>query len=99
MDDRHRRALIGERHPASSPAALRETEGYLTEQFNGGEELTGENAFGGPIQVTLPLGDSGPGLENRLALAESLSDLSHPRALEGLDPDLRPNIVNFEIQQ
>jgi len=45
---------------------------YLTQHFNGGEELTGENAFGGPIQVTLPLGDSGPGLENRLALAESL---------------------------
>jgi len=33
MDDRHLRALIGERHPASSPAALREAEGSLTEQF------------------------------------------------------------------
>jgi Zn-dependent M28 family amino/carboxypeptidase len=33
MDDTHLRALIGERHPASSPAALRRAEGYLTEQF------------------------------------------------------------------
>jgi Zn-dependent M28 family amino/carboxypeptidase len=33
MDDRHLRALIGERHPSSSPAALRRAEGYLTEQF------------------------------------------------------------------
>ena len=33
MDDRHLRALIGERHPASSPTALRQAEGYLTEQF------------------------------------------------------------------
>jgi aminopeptidase YwaD len=31
--DRHLRALIGERHPASSPTALRQAEGYLTEQF------------------------------------------------------------------
>jgi Zn-dependent M28 family amino/carboxypeptidase len=33
MDDRHLRALIGERHPASSPAALRQAEDYLAEQF------------------------------------------------------------------
>jgi Zn-dependent M28 family amino/carboxypeptidase len=33
MDDRHLRALIGERHPASSPTALRRAEAYLTEQF------------------------------------------------------------------
>jgi aminopeptidase YwaD len=33
MDDRHLRALIGERHPASSPTALQQAEGYLTEQF------------------------------------------------------------------
>lgn len=33
MDDRHLRALIGERHPASSPTALRQAESYLTEQF------------------------------------------------------------------
>ncbi len=33
MDDTHLRALIGERHPVSSPAALRQAEGYLTEQF------------------------------------------------------------------
>jgi aminopeptidase YwaD len=33
MDDRHLRALIGERHPVSSPTALRQAEGYLTEQF------------------------------------------------------------------
>jgi aminopeptidase YwaD len=33
MDDRHLRALIGERHPISSPIALRQAEGYLTEQF------------------------------------------------------------------
>jgi len=33
MDDRHLRALIGERHPASFPTALRLAEGYLTEQF------------------------------------------------------------------
>src|SRR5512132_3668886 len=33
MDDTHLRALIGERHPASSPTALRRAEGYLTEQF------------------------------------------------------------------
>lgn len=33
MDDRHLRALIGERHPTSSPAALRRAEDYLTEQF------------------------------------------------------------------
>jgi len=31
--DRHLRALIGERHPVSSPTALRQAEGYLTEQF------------------------------------------------------------------
>ncbi len=33
MDDRHLRALIGERHPTSSPAALRQAEDYLIEQF------------------------------------------------------------------
>jgi len=33
MDDMHLRALIGERHPVSSPTALRQAEGYLTEQF------------------------------------------------------------------
>jgi hypothetical protein len=33
MDDRHLRALIGERHTASSPTALRLAEGYLTEQL------------------------------------------------------------------
>jgi len=33
MDDRHLRALIGERHPDSSPTALRQAEGYLAEQF------------------------------------------------------------------
>src|SRR6266478_5825570 len=33
MDDTHLRALIGERHPVSSPTALRKAEGYLTEQF------------------------------------------------------------------
>ena len=33
MDDRHLRALIGERHPTSSPTALRQAEGYLAEQF------------------------------------------------------------------
>ena len=33
MDDTHLRALIGERHPATSPAALRQAEFYLTEQF------------------------------------------------------------------
>src|SRR2546426_8277485 len=33
MDDTHLRALIGERHPVSSPTALRQAEGYLTEQF------------------------------------------------------------------
>jgi len=35
MDDRHLRALIGERHPVSSPAALRQAEGYLAEQLEG----------------------------------------------------------------
>jgi Zn-dependent M28 family amino/carboxypeptidase len=33
MDERHLRALIGERHPGSSPAFLRQTEEYLAEQF------------------------------------------------------------------
>ncbi|TAL11445.1 MAG: M28 family peptidase [Nitrospirae bacterium] len=33
MDDRHLRALIGERHPTSSPAALRQAEDYLAAQF------------------------------------------------------------------
>jgi aminopeptidase YwaD len=33
MDDTHLRALIGERHPASSPTALRQAEDYLAEQF------------------------------------------------------------------
>ena len=33
MDDRHLRALIGERHPTSSPAALRQAEDYLADQF------------------------------------------------------------------
>ena len=33
MDDVHLRALIGERHPTSSPTALRQAEDYLTEQF------------------------------------------------------------------
>ena len=33
MDERHLRALIGERHPVSSPASLRQAEEYLTEQF------------------------------------------------------------------
>jgi len=32
-----------------------------------------------------------------LALAQSLTDLSHPKALIGLDPALRPSIINFEI--
>lgn len=45
---------------------------YLTEQFNGGEELTGENAFGSPIEVVLPLDDSGRGRENRLSVAATL---------------------------
>ncbi len=33
MDDRHLRALIGERHPTASPAALRQAEDYLADQF------------------------------------------------------------------
>lgn len=33
MDDRHLRALVGERHPITAPGALRRTEDYLTEQF------------------------------------------------------------------
>lgn len=33
MDDRHLRALIGERHPTASPTALRQAEDYLAEQF------------------------------------------------------------------
>ena len=33
MDDRHLQALIGERHPTSSPTALRRAEDYLIEQF------------------------------------------------------------------
>src|SRR5213593_4840519 len=33
MDDTHLRALIGERHPVTSPASLRRAEAYLTEQF------------------------------------------------------------------
>lgn len=37
---------------------------YLSQRFNGGEELTGDAAFGAPIEVALPL--------DRLALAEDL---------------------------
>lgn len=37
---------------------------YLSQRFNGGEELTGDAAFGKPIEVALPL--------DRLALAEDL---------------------------
>ena len=33
MDETHLRALIGERHPVTAPAALRRTEAYLTKQF------------------------------------------------------------------
>ena len=33
MDDRHLHALIGERHPTSSPTALRRAEDYLADQF------------------------------------------------------------------
>jgi len=33
MDDAHLRALIGERHPVTSPASLRRAEAYLIEQF------------------------------------------------------------------
>ena len=33
MDDTHLRALIGERHPFTSPASLRRAEAYLTEEF------------------------------------------------------------------
>ena len=33
MDDVHLRALIGERHPLSSPDALRHAEGYLADHF------------------------------------------------------------------
>lgn len=33
MAERHLRALIGERHPVSSPASLRQAEEYLAEQF------------------------------------------------------------------
>ena len=33
MDDRHLRALVAERHPLSSPAALHRAEDYLAEQF------------------------------------------------------------------
>src|SRR5260370_35425421 len=33
MDETHLRAVIGERHPATAPAALRRTEAYLAEQF------------------------------------------------------------------
>jgi tetratricopeptide (TPR) repeat protein len=42
---------------------------YLTEHFNGGEELTGQSAFGRPLEVTLPLT---PGGANSLALADDL---------------------------
>ena len=34
MDERHLRALVGERHPISSPSALRQAEEYLAGQFN-----------------------------------------------------------------
>ena len=33
MDDTHLRALIGVRHPVTSPASLRRAEAYLVEQF------------------------------------------------------------------
>jgi uncharacterized membrane protein YkvA (DUF1232 family) len=33
MDETHLRAVIGERHPVTAPAALRRTEAYLAEQF------------------------------------------------------------------
>jgi aminopeptidase YwaD len=33
MDETHLRALIGERHPVTAPAALRRAEAYLAEQF------------------------------------------------------------------
>jgi aminopeptidase YwaD len=33
MDERHLRALIGERHPVTAPDALRRAEAYLIEQF------------------------------------------------------------------
>src|SRR5437867_5774514 len=33
MDDRHLRALLGERHPFTSPASLRRAEDYLAEEF------------------------------------------------------------------
>jgi len=33
MDDTHLRALLGERHPFTSPASLRRAEDYLTEEF------------------------------------------------------------------
>lgn len=61
MDERHLRALIGERHPVSSPASLRQAEEYLTEQFRAlGLEVRGHpfNALGGTyrnVVGTMPM--------------------------------------------
>lgn len=46
---------------------------YLTQDFDGGEELTGETTFGRPIRISPPLDESADGLRNRLELVEKLS--------------------------
>jgi Zn-dependent M28 family amino/carboxypeptidase len=47
MDDRHLRALVGERHPLTAPGALRQAEDYLVEQFRSLGLQVSSHAFEG----------------------------------------------------
>ncbi len=45
---------------------------YLTQDFNGGAELTGEATLGRPVRLSLPLDETAVGRQNRLKLAEEM---------------------------
>jgi hypothetical protein len=47
--------------------------------------------------VLMHFGFAADDVDQALALAASLTSLTHSKALQGLDPALRPSIVNFEI--
>ncbi len=76
MDERHLRALIGERHPVSSPASLRQAEEYLAEQFR----ALGLEVFRHPFDAL--------GASYRNVVATLPASLAPSRSLPGNPPPL-----------
>jgi aminopeptidase YwaD len=76
MDEGHLRALIGERHPVSSPAFLRQTEEYLAEQFR----ALGLEVFRHPFDAL--------GASYRNVVATLPASLAPSRSLPGNPPPL-----------